>query len=49
MITGAVLAVAGLVIGLAGAFRFNFGFMTFGWIAAIVGAAVFLSHVSEIW
>jgi hypothetical protein len=45
MITGAVLIVVGLLVGLSGSTRFNFGVMVAGWGMAFIGAAVFLTRL----
>ena len=42
MITGAIVAVLGLVIGLNSSFRFNLALMLIGWLIFGVGFIIFL-------
>jgi hypothetical protein len=44
VITGPVLVVAGLALGLYGAVGFNVGRMMAGWIVAGIGVVVFVAH-----
>lgn len=43
MLTGLLLAVGGLVIGLTGASKFNFGIMIGGWLIACIGTVLFVT------
>jgi hypothetical protein len=49
MITGLVLVIIGLPLGLYGATRFNYGIMFAGWAIAAAGAVVFVTHVVTVW
>jgi hypothetical protein len=48
MMTGAALVIVGLLIGFTGGTSFNFGTILFGWGMALVGAAVFLTHLVSV-
>lgn len=45
MITGAAIAVAGLIMGVTGALRFRVDVMIAGWLIAGGGAVLFLSSL----